>query len=134
MTVHSITTSRQEFLSRVQAGRQDGRREAQEESVIIVAWDSLNDEFCFPFTSATSEFLFSVCNREVQKLLMKLLCSSWMLRRCVRSGDCEAELEPRFVVSEQAHFRPTPMVVMTSRRAMQQLEEQASYATHCPTR
>ena len=45
---YSITTSAQDGSYRVQAGRQDGRLEGQDESVIIVALESLNDKLCFP--------------------------------------------------------------------------------------
>ena len=43
---YSVRTSAQDGISRVEAGKQDGRLQGQNESVIIVALDSLNDNLC----------------------------------------------------------------------------------------
>ena len=53
----------QDGISRLQAGKQDGRLEGQDECVIIVALESLNEKLCFPLPSAASKLLFSVCHR-----------------------------------------------------------------------
>ena len=57
---YSTTTSAQNYFAFVQEGWQDGRLEGQDESVIVVALDSLNGKGCFPSPSASRKCLCSV--------------------------------------------------------------------------
>ena len=62
-STYSVTTSAQDGFSRVQAGKQDGSLEDQDERVITVALGSLNDKSCFPRPFAACELLFYACKR-----------------------------------------------------------------------